>query len=166
MLDQLGITKEDILDKVSEKILSDFSERGESVYEIAMQRMDGEIRERLSKGLNARIDDVLNQGVAKLLEQKVTPRNIFGDKEGEETTIRAALADRAKTFWLTKVDINGKESNWGGKERWQYVMDDTVKRELDAIIKQNIDAVIDGFKRSVIATSVKAVEDNIKKHFK
>ena len=148
-LKALGITSEDILERAAQKLaddVADFDHTQSRVDEIVSNRINKIIEEKLE----SRIEQVLSDAMSNILDEEVTPRNIWGEKQGEPTTIRAALSERAKEFWNVKVDAKGKPTGaYGGKPRHEWMMQESVKKEFDNAIKQNINEIVAGFKEAM-----------------
>ncbi len=174
-LEEIGITKEDLIDKIAEKIMqleysSDESEYGydNTIGKMARIAVEKKVTEHVNKSVLTAIDDTLNKALSELLEQTVTPVDIFGDKAGEPTSIKAALATRAKDFWMQKVDKEGKASNggWNTTSRYEHLMKEHLKSELDAVIKANLSDIVAGFKGAVREDCIKSLDNNISRFFR
>lgn len=146
-LDALGITKEEILNRAAEKAAADIL--GEDLYDYAENMLKKRINETVEKVLEDRIEKTLSEVMGRILEEEVTPRNIWGEKQGEPTTIKAALSERAREFWQVRVGNDGKPSQYGGQPRHEWLVQQTVKTEFEAAIKANINEVVDGFKQAM-----------------
>lgn len=161
-LQELGITKEQILELAASKIAAeyggeDYDEMGARVERIIQQR----VRESFDKGLSVRIDNFLQAEMERLITQQVSPVNIWGEKSGEPTTIRDCLAARAAKFWEVKVDQNNREVDYGGKPRYEKLMGEILKEKFTEAIKANADLILSEFKKAVKEDAMKTVAKHI-----
>lgn len=158
----LNITKEDVLELAATKVADTYFDQSEiesSVHKIVEQR----VAEYIGKGLQARIDKFLDEEMSKLLAQEITPVDIWGEKAGKPTTIRAQLAERARVFWDVCVDKDGKESSWGGEPRHAHLMKRIAKEEFEKAVKSNADVIVGQFKEALKADAAKLVAEHIDK---
>ena len=169
-IEELGFTKEDIIDKLAEKIISvDYaSDDYESKISTQVQKkIDGKLTEAVNKAFLNAIDEKLNAILDTIISGEVRPVNIWGEPVGEKTTIRDQLTKRAKDFWLQKVDKNGKAcDSYYGVPRHEHLMQETVKKEFESVVKANIDGVISGLKEALRVDLMKVVDDQMKRAFK
>lgn len=148
-LTALGITKEELLDAAAQKLCDQFHDSGD-LY----NRFEQEIHDRVHKVTGTQLEDIvttkITEATEKILDETVQPRNIWGDKEGEPTTIRAALSEKARDFWMEKVDKDGKRTgSYGNKPRFEYLVQDYLKKEFEAAMAENITAIVQGFREAM-----------------
>lgn len=156
------ITREEILNLAAQKLIE--SQEDEcSIRQIAEEIIEKKVDEIVSTELKAKVDEVLTREMERILNQEVVPVNIFGEREGNPTTIKAELAKRAKIFWNVKIDSNGKESSWGGEERCKVLFKQIVNDEFDKTVKQNAEIIVKEFKEAIKKDSIKLVSDHIDK---
>jgi len=148
-MEALGISSDDIMDRAAQKIADEVMDH-ERVRDLADNYIRAQVDEIIGKRLESQIEATLSEVMGSILNEEVTPRNIWGEKQGKPTTIRAALSERAKDFWQVKVNKEGKPSDsYGSMPRHQWLMERTVKGEFESAIKANIDEVVDGFKAAM-----------------
>lgn len=148
------VDQEAVLDLAAQKVADEYGDLGE-----IEGRVDRLVRERvetvIGKTVDERIEAVLNGALADMLDQTIQPVDVFGDKTGEATTIRATLGERAKDFWNTKVDQNGKpaERNSYGfssaRTRAEWMLGNIVSDEFMNQIRQNAASIADAFKEAM-----------------
>jgi hypothetical protein len=160
------ITKEEVLSLAAQKLFDayygelDISERAEEIIRSKVDKMVEEANFR------RKIDDVLTAEMEKILGQEVQPVNIWGEREGKPTTIRAALAEQAKIFWHVRVDQEGRESTYGGSPRSEMLMRKLLKEEFEKAVKTNAELIVQEFKKALLSDAVKIVTDNINRLIK
>lgn len=160
-LDQERLEKA-IIDQAVDRIYGD----EESIYQRIRNEVDHRIDVAITKGLSAQIETTLNAIMERALDTEIQPVNMWGEREGKPTTVRAALHDRAKAFWQEKVDREGKASNYGGVPRYEHVLGVITAKEFDAQIKQNIVNIAGAIKDAVRADFYKQVDVKLNEFFK
>lgn len=123
LLEELGITKEELIERTIGKILelpSGFQQTGEeeyvevSIHKEVKQQVNSMIKGIVesSKGvIQKAIDDAIRENVEAVFSKPFCKIDRFGDQQGETTTIRAMIADEATAYWTKKVDSNGNDVN-------------------------------------------------------
>lgn len=134
-LTELGITREDILDKAAEKLLEEISEDWDIAPEI--QRHVCGVLVDSAKG---KIDGLLQEALDDLLDIDFTPVDEWGEPiRKSPTTLRQMVKDKALNFLSEKVNKDGKACNYqpvGSRGEWlaekaaAKAMDYEVKEEL------------------------------------
>lgn len=148
-LETLGISKDDILDRAAEKLAAEVGD-----YEEVHNRLNDMLERRVQKAagdnLDAVVTDIITKATEKMLDETVQPRNIWGERDGEPTTIRTALSEKARDFWMEKIDKDGKRTNgYGGKPRFEYLVQQYIKDEFEAAMKENIASITQGFREAM-----------------
>ncbi len=165
-IDAIEITPEDLIEKAAQKMADTVMDNCE-IHDQAIAIITTRINDFVKKKITVKVDTILMQEMGKILVQKITPVDIWGDSTGEPTTIKDQLAESAKKFWQVKVGADGKATNgYGGKPRHEWMMKAVVKEEFDNAIKENIKAVITGFKQALRDDSQKWLNGKINNIFK
>ena len=157
-----NITREEVLELAANKVadqMADYEETQGLVNKLIRERVEQAFKESLTK----RVDALLNETVLKLVDETVTPVDIWGERTGLPTTIRQALAQRAKDFWLVKVNADGKEATYNGTERWKMFLQQVSKEEFTKAIQENIESIVTGFKEALRADTGKLLGEHIEK---
>lgn len=122
-LEQVGITKEELIEKIVNRALgitAAFGHTGEECWEdvpfsdVVDKKIDtaiGNLIEQLEPKIQARIDEIMNKKMNDVFVSPFQPLNKWGDKIGEVTTIRDLIALEASKYWTEKVDENGNVSD-------------------------------------------------------
>ena len=156
------ITREEILGLAAQKLIE--TQEGDfSIRQIVEDIVEKKVDKIVSNELKAKVDDVLTREMERILNKEVVPVNIFGEREGSPTTIKAELAKRAEIFWNVKIDKNGKESQWGGEERCKVLFRQIVNDEFSKTVKQNAEIIVKEFKEAIKKDSIRLVLDHIDK---
>lgn len=159
---QLGIGKEELLELAATKLadhLADLSELESAVTE----KIDERISRALGDKLRERIDSFLTAELTKLVDQKFTPVDMWGESTGKPTTIREALSERAKKFWEMPVDEHGRESTYGGTPRHERLYGKIVREAFEQAVKENAELIVSKFKEAIRADALKLTADHINK---
>lgn len=153
LLEQVGITKEEIIDRIVERALgmaADYRQTGEeswediplsSVVDKKITDAIGNLIESMKKTIQERIETIMTQEVEKVFTLPFQPVTQWGEKKGELTTIRDLIAKEASDYWNKEVDERGNPNNkYGSREiRAVYfarqVMTDYYNKELVKTVK-------------------------------
>lgn len=128
--------------------------------------VERQVKTALEKTLNAKVDQALNDALHTALEAEIQPVNIFGEREGKPTTIRATLHERAKNFWNETVNSKGEKATSSDKPRWEYVLSIITAKEFESAIKQDVINVAAAIKDSVRKTFYAEVDAKLNDYFK
>lgn len=158
----LNITKEELLDLAASKLADQYGEMSD-IESRVHQRIEQRIAAYFSEHIKAKIDEFLNAEMGRIVNQTINPVDIWGDKTGAPTTIRAQLAERAKTFWEVKVGEDGRESAYGGEPRHTRLMKQISNEEFTKAIKANAEEIVGAFKVALTADASKLVAEHIDK---
>lgn len=155
-----NITRDDVLNLAADKLLR---EHDFDVHEMISERVAVAVKAQLDTQLVPTINAALQQAVAGILENKITPRDIWGDVVGKETTIKEQLTSRALQFWDEKVDREGRASIYGGTPRYEHVVHTVLAEEFAKAIKTNAEVVVKAFRDAMVANGQQLVADHIRK---
>lgn len=141
MLKELGITREDILDKAAEKLLASFDEeRGD---------LSSQIKEKVSReiivSMKGKVESLLQKTVSDLVDTPFMPVDEWGQPQRKEsTTLRKMVKDRAVAFLTEQVDSDGKANSyrsnmsrgeWLARKAAESVVDFECKKELTKAVE-------------------------------
>lgn len=160
-----GITREEILELAAVKLADQFGD-AKHLSELAEREIEQRVKSAFESGLQIRIDEFLGSEMEKLLSQEICPVDIWGDKTGSPTTIRAQLAARAKDFWDVKVDQDGKSQCYGGNPRHEVLFKKIVKDEFDKAVKENCTEIVAAFKQALKVDAARITSEHIDKLIK
>jgi hypothetical protein len=134
----LNITKDDILDKIVEKLLDELD--AGSIQAAIKQAIT---REMVAK-VQPLIDSVLAESIGDLIDKPYTPVNEWGEPTRQQpTTLRAMVQDRSLAYLDEKVDKNGKKAGYdsvGTRAEWlaanaaEKIVDRECKAELAKLV--------------------------------
>lgn len=157
-LEALGFSEERLLDMAAEKIAEEYF-RGDMLTARVERLIEEKVSAAIPKGLNAKIDALLSAEMEKIIGEEIVPVNMWGEREGKPTTIRAQIAERARIFWEERVDKDGKLSSYGGKPRHEHLLRTIVNEEFAAAIRQNVVNVVGAMKVAAKAHAEKITEE-------
>lgn len=162
-----SITQSEIRDlsaqKVAEFILGNDAEKLNNAIN---KEIEFRVKDKFDNHANRLIEDFLNKEMEKIVSQRVIPVDIWGTQVGKPTTLRDALAERAKEFWSTKVDEDGKPTTWGGIPRSERLMRKIMAEEFANAIKTNVHVIVAEFKKALQTDAIKIVTEHIDKLIK
>lgn len=158
-----GITKEEIIELAAQKLADQMADQ-ESLSESVESKIEGRIEKLFATSLNAKVDAFLDKEMSAILSKEICPVDIYGERTGEPTTIKAVLAKRAREFWDIKVNEDGKPSDYySTKPRHQWLFEKIVKEQFAEAVKQNITNLVGEFKNAISDSAVKITKEHIDK---
>lgn len=170
--------KSALMDMAARKLADDcIHESGESLLEVFQHSLDAEISGFLSdevrKQLRDRISIALDAEIDRVMSAEIVPVNMWGEQNGDPTTIRDQIHQRALTYWNEKVepDRNNRgrfviTTGYGGKPRHTAVFESVAAEAFEDAIRKNVIEIVSAFKESLKADSAKFVAGEIEKHIK
>jgi hypothetical protein len=162
----LGFTadqfKQLIVESAAEK-LADQIAREEAIPDRVEEMIRARVEKAIGEGLEARVEATLTATMESVMRETITPVNIWGERAGEPTTLRDALAARARVFWDVRVDKDGKPSTYGGTPRHEHLMKQMLNEEFTAAIRENATVVVAAFKEAVRGDAARLLGEHIEK---
>jgi len=160
-LAELGISREDIIDKCVEKVLDQLNEDDSSVFsEVRRLAVNAIIEEAKPK-----IDGILDQALAGLVDAEFTPVDEWGQPiRKKSTTLRALVKERANAFLGEQVNSDGKTCSYqtvGSRAEWI-----AKKAATDAItwdVKQEITKAVETAKAEIKSQLAKHIAETMLK---
>lgn len=182
ILAQIGITKEELIDRIVEKALgitADYRAVGpeswediplSSVVDTKIEKAIGSLIETMSSKIESRINAIMSKKVEEVFTAPFQRVDKWGAKKGEPTTIRDMIFDEANEYWSKQVDRDGKQSSGGyGSETTERaifyarkVMTDVYDRELVKTVKE----MAENLKKRIPATIAEEITATVVRHLK
>lgn len=125
---ELGFTKEEVLEKVVDRIVSDMLEHHFQNYDGDISVTQTKFSDQIKKLVVNRIDDTVKlmadreilPKVADLVESlTLQETNKWGEKIGKPVTFIEYLVQRAEHYIMEEVDYNGKAKRDGDSYNWK-----------------------------------------------
>jgi hypothetical protein len=156
ILSQVGITKEELIDRIVDKALgitADTRQTGEESWDdiplskVVDKKVEvaiGNLIETFTGHIKTRIDAIMDAKIELVFTTPIQRLDLWGSKIGEPVALRDMIYDEAKNYWLQKVRDNGEvikqgDYNREGTERAVYfarkVMTDVYSKELTDTVK-------------------------------
>lgn len=165
-LEALGITadelREQIIERAATKLADDAGDEGylgDRAIEIVKERIERSV----AKNLDLRIEQTLAAEMGKILRETITPVDIWGERTGAPTTLRDALAERARVFWDVRVDKEGKPSTYGGSPRHEHLLRQLLNEEFTKAVRENITGMVTAFRDAVKVDAARITAEHIDK---
>lgn len=141
-LEALGITKEEIIDRVVTGLMDEIRE--DVMTDMEKQIVSKVMTEAQSK-INSAVYEAVKTTCGNALDIKFQPLDKWGDKAGKPTTVREMFYDKAKEWWNQGVDAQGKPcsqysvkstmAQWHAEQAVKGVISTTLNEEMGTIIK-------------------------------
>jgi uncharacterized protein YajQ (UPF0234 family) len=177
LLEQIGITKDELINRIVDKALgitADYKQTGQEswsdiplsdVVDRKIGEAIGNLVEQLKPMIKTRIDEIMQKEVEKVFTMPFQRLTRWGDKQGELTTIRDMIADTDKDYWSKKVNSRG-EDDYSGTERAVFfanrVMTEVYNTELTNTVKQMAKEMKEKIPQTIAAEITKTVIGYIK----
>lgn len=137
-LEDIGITKEDILSRVAESLIEQMTEEARA----GIARF---VNDEVKTAVRSQVSAIIMDTARKTFDGTFQPINHYGEAVGEPTTIRDMFVKQAKEWWSLKVDREGRPSqdSYGDKKTMaqfhaQAAMDlvvrETMKTQFEPLI--------------------------------
>lgn len=162
-INPFGITREEILNLAAQKLADDCT--GDSLWDIAKREIKERIDTYVNDTMKSKIDAVLSEEMEKILSSEIAPVNIWGEAVGTPTTIRAALAQKARDFWNVTVNEKGAPSDsWGSKmTKAEWLMKKITGEEFSKAVQQNLTNIVGAFKDALKEQAQKDITEHLNK---
>lgn len=147
---EIKFNEEQLLNLAVVKICDQYIESDE-----LSKRVESLIQKRLnevfSERLLSKVDSFISEEMTKLLAKEVAPVNLWGEQVGKPTTIRDALAERAREFWNQKVNADGKATtnDYYSKPRHEYLFGKIISDEFAKAVSQDTINIIGALKTAL-----------------
>lgn len=154
-LEHLGITREDILSRAVETLLSDDANGDDLLVSIK-----AEVVKRMVSAAEVKIDELLRESIGDIADAEYTPVDEFGRPTREmPTSLRRLVQERSVTYLSESVNTDGKTTDYnkvGSRAEWM-----AMKAAKDAMTY----AVMQEIKRAV-ETAKAQVKQSIANHIR
>ena len=181
-LDQVGITKDELIDRIVDKALgitADYKQTGEesweniplsSVVDKKIEQAMNNLIDKMKEQIQSRIDNIMSQKIEEVFTIPFQRTDRWGKSIGEPTTIRDMIFDDANSYWTTKVDRDGKPDNssYGTEltERAIFYARKVMTEVYDKELTKTVRDMAEDMKKKIPATIAKEISDAVVKHLK
>lgn len=157
-LEDIGITKDELLEKVAENIVSD-------LHDDAVRKIEQFIHEEIKTQIRSQVSAIIMDTARKTFDGAFQPVNCFGEKDGEPTTIREMFVQRAKEWWMQKVNSNGDPSTSYGSNKTmaQYHADKAMSEVTKEIMKSEFEPLILDARKKLAVAFTESVQELVTK---
>lgn len=142
---QFELTREDVLELAAQKVADEYCNE-ESVSELVHKKINERVEAEVQKLLVKKVDDIISAETDRLMRSPISPVNVWGEQVGKPTTIRDAMATKAKEFWNENVGEDGKPTSYRGTPRHIVVFRQVANEEFVKAVQQNIVNLVGAFK--------------------
>ena len=155
-LQELGISREDILDKVAEKFIVSLDDDG-SIIDSVRRKIVSEIVE----GARPKIDEILEGALIELVDTKFEPVDEWGERTSDKpTTLRQMVKDRALSFLAEKVNGDGKATTYNAVgSRGEWMAKKAASEAMTCEVKQELTKAVDAAKADLRQMVAKHIAD-------
>lgn len=150
-LQDLGITREDILDRVAEKLIESLEDDWTSFAEKVKARVVDDVK----KQSQPKIDQILDESLKGLVDAPFTPIDEYGEPTRKKaTTLRQMIKDRAMNYMTERVDNDGRPNSYNStatRGEWmaKKAANEAMTYEIKAELKKSVDTAKDHLRQQV-----------------
>ncbi len=173
VLEQLGISREDVLEKIAERAFEAVFEDRETseqeyIDEIVCDKLEKEVKnlvEQAHANIVEKVNAIMYTAVEQVFNEPFQRINVWGEPEGEPTTIKDMIALEAKNYWEQKVDSRGNVSSYtNAKPRAEYYATKIIEHVYDKQLEQQSKALAQKLKAKIPETIGDEVAKTIKNY--
>lgn len=164
-INPFDVSRDELLNLAANKLVEQLCDTQE-LYDRAERLIHEKVETAVKTGLNARVDAFLQKEMTEILGATITPMTIWGEPNGQPTTIKAVLSERAAKFWNVNVGSDGRECSYGGSPRYEVLMQQMLKDQFAEAVKSNAEVIVSAFKQALTADAQRIVKENIEKLIK
>jgi len=149
-LESLGFTKEELQEKVIERLCQQVME-GTAAYD--EDREEYFEKSAFAKKLKGLVTEHIDAKIHEIAAEHVLPRmsefienlilqktNCWGEKQGQSVTIIEYIVQRAEAYMTEKVDLNGKPNT--GRDSYWKASDTRIGHMIDGYLKYHIETAM------------------------
>lgn len=186
IIDQLGITREEIIDIIVNKALGEKAkslsdefdpENGDSWENFPyLEDVDKQIREIIrtyiknrTEGIENQINKIMEEEIDKVFKLSYQPVNQWGEKLGGITTIRDVIANEATKYWSVIVNDRGEPASYLSgcdMSRAHYHAKKVIKDHYDKELVTVVKKMAEEFKNMIPATIASEITNTVIKYLK
>jgi hypothetical protein len=161
VLNELGITREDILDRAAERLIETLSDIDDDMVASVRKKVVADVFAKVS----AKASTLLEGVVSDLVDSPFTPVDEWGEpKIKKPTTLRQMIKEKSIGYLSEKVDGEGKASTYNAQQtRADWLAKKAAKESIDHEVKAEITKAVDAAKAEVRTQVAKFVADTILK---
>lgn len=163
-LETLGITREELINRIVEALASD-----------AQENCMAEITKQITAGAKAGIEKAINTVImdvsAKTWDASFTPVDQWGDVKGPPTTVRDLFTKKCSEWWSLRVNTNGEVSNssygrdslptmaaWHANKAMKEIVDKEFGHQLGALLTEMKTQLAAAFTREIATLVTKTIK--------
>lgn len=146
-LEELGISREEIIDRCVERIVSQYQgeEEGSLAFEIKQLAVA-----KLIEDAKPRIEAILDSALSDIVDAEFTPVDEWGHATCKRpTSLRAMVKERALAYLQDKVDDSGKITTYNGTRRAQWLALKAANECMTREVKKEIDEAVSTAKSEI-----------------
>ena len=168
-LESLGITREEVLKRVVNQILSqEFKEEDSDEFSMRVTRLVAKmVEKKFSEQTTAVLDKFMGEDLMKGLETYIIQKtNSWGERVGDPQTFRQYITSRAEAYLLEKVDRDGRTNDaYGDKNqtRGAWIISNAIGDNLRKILSEAMMNAQTVLAKSVTETVKLQMEEIVKK---
>lgn len=170
-LEQLGITKDDLIEKIVSRFIDDLQGNGDYEDYIfnARERINTLVDQKFCESIDKEIKEIVSKIGSDTLHVAYQPVNRWGEKEGEKTTLKERLEKESLKWWSQSVDRDGKpcKSDGYGSQgtRASILVKEQMEHVLRTEVNRNLKEHIEETKKNIHAQLAQTITAYLKHYF-
>lgn len=127
--------------------------------------VEKQIGEKLTEKISSQVDGILDKKIMQTYDEFLSKGfNIYdrwGDIKEENVNVKEILKKKLDIFMAEKVDSHGRTDNYGGKPRYEVILDNQAQKQIDSFLSKVSSQVIEGIKKDINDEAVKKITESI-----
>jgi len=153
LIEQLGISKEEIIERIVNKALgmtAGCKQTGEESWEDVplsevidnkLESAIGNLIEKTKPFIEKRVEEIMIQKMNEVFDKPFQPVDRWGEPRGEKTTIKDLIANEAIEYWNKDVDCNNKPCGAYTSDKQTRAMF-FAKKSIESFYKTEMESVV------------------------
>lgn len=141
-LESLGITKDDILERIANEATS---------MDGLLENIRREVRAEMVKSASQQIGPIIADALRDIMTHRFTPVDCWGEAKGKETCLRDMVKDRCVGYLKEKVDASGRASDGYNAKmtRGEWIAQAAAREVVDSEAKEQVRAAVEVARKEV-----------------
>lgn len=166
-LDQLGITKEDLINQIVLKFIEKIEQEDYEEYAINIKnQVELSFNKKFQEEINKHVTNHINKLSEIAFSTAYQPIDKWGQPNGEQTTLKDQFEKEMQKWWDAKVDKqSGEKTDYGGITRAEYVVNKKIKDFLGDATNKAIVKSMEEARQNIHAQIQQTISNLLTKYF-
>ncbi|MDO6389044.1 hypothetical protein Q4E40_02810 [Pontibacter sp. BT731] len=125
------------------------------------KHVEKQLADKISKDISSSLDAQIQKTYEEFMEKSFTIYDQWGDPKKENVSVKSLLKEKLDNFLTERVDDNGKPTGYGGKVRYEQILDKQSQKQINDFLSQLSAKVIAGIKNDINEQAVERITKGI-----